>query len=133
MEFLRDVSRRASHLYYRKQRSTARDNRNLLPVLLPFILLARTLIDKDLRPATAPSCEYVGNLQPRKIAREWEDIWTSTCSIPIPETSCDIAPEIARGLGKPYRRGFVKNRYVDVPLSCRANSYAVNPRRKLNA
>ena len=32
--------------------------------------------------------------------------------IPIPETSCDIALEIARILDKPYRQGFVKNRYV---------------------
>ncbi|QUJ02703.1 hypothetical protein KCP71_14735 [Salmonella enterica subsp. enterica] len=32
----------------------------------------------------------------------------------------------ARILGKPYRRGFVRVTW-DVPLSCRANSYAVNP------
>ena len=32
--------------------------------------------------------------------------------IPIPETSCDIAVEIARTLGVPYRQGFVKNRYI---------------------
>jgi len=32
--------------------------------------------------------------------------------IPIPETSCDIALEIARIRDKPYRQGFVKNRYV---------------------
>lgn len=32
--------------------------------------------------------------------------------IPIPETSCDIALEIAHILDKPYRQGFVKNRYV---------------------
>ena len=28
--------------------------------------------------------------------------------IPIPETSCDIALEIAHILNKPYRQGFVK-------------------------
>ena len=32
--------------------------------------------------------------------------------IPIPETSCDIAVEIARILKVPYRQGFVKNRYI---------------------
>lgn len=32
--------------------------------------------------------------------------------IPIPETSSDIAVEIARTLGLPYRQGFVKNRYI---------------------
>jgi amidophosphoribosyltransferase len=46
-----------------------------------------------------------------KIAREWEDLDIDVV-IPIPETSCDIALEIARILDKPYRQGFVKNRYV---------------------
>ncbi|UHJ61042.1 amidophosphoribosyltransferase [Vibrio furnissii] len=32
--------------------------------------------------------------------------------IPIPETSCDIALQIAQALDKPYRQGYVKNRYV---------------------
>lgn len=32
--------------------------------------------------------------------------------LPIPETSCDIALEIAQIINKPYRQGFVKNRYV---------------------
>ncbi len=45
-----------------------------------------------------------------KIAREWEDLNIDVV-IPIPETSCDIALEIAH-LDKPYRQGFVKNRYV---------------------
>jgi len=46
-----------------------------------------------------------------KIAREWEDLDIDVV-IPIPETSCDIALEIARILDKPYRQDFVKNRYV---------------------
>lgn len=46
-----------------------------------------------------------------KIAREWDDIHIDVV-IPIPETSCDIALEIAHILDKPYRQGFVKNRYV---------------------
>src|SRR5574344_1819050 len=32
--------------------------------------------------------------------------------IPIPDTSIDIAVQIARTLGVPYRQGFVKNRYI---------------------
>ena len=32
--------------------------------------------------------------------------------IPIPETSCDIALEIAHHLQLPYRQGFMKNRYI---------------------
>ena len=42
-----------------------------------------------------------------KIAREWEDLDIDVV-IPIPETSCDIALEIARILGKPYRRASLK-------------------------
>ncbi|MCR5536584.1 MAG: amidophosphoribosyltransferase [Succinivibrio sp.] len=32
--------------------------------------------------------------------------------IPVPETSIDIAVQMARSLGLPYRQGFVKNRYI---------------------
>ncbi|WP_417347861.1 amidophosphoribosyltransferase [Ferrimonas sp.] len=46
-----------------------------------------------------------------KIAREWEDHDIDVV-IPIPETSCDIALQIANELDLPYRQGFVKNRYV---------------------
>lgn len=42
-----------------------------------------------------------------KIAREWEDLDIDVV-IPIPETSCDIALEIARILDKPYRQGLLK-------------------------
>ncbi|MBY5922134.1 amidophosphoribosyltransferase [Ferrimonas balearica] len=46
-----------------------------------------------------------------KIAREWEDHDIDVV-IPIPETSCDIALQIANELELPYRQGFVKNRYI---------------------
>lgn len=46
-----------------------------------------------------------------KIAREWKHLKMDVV-IPIPETSCDVALEIARILQIPYRQGFVKNRYV---------------------
>lgn len=46
-----------------------------------------------------------------KISREWEDFDIDVV-IPIPETSCDIALEIAHNLDLPYRQGFVKNRYI---------------------
>lgn len=46
-----------------------------------------------------------------KIKQEWldEDI---DVVIPIPETSCDTALQIAQTLDLPYRQGFVKNRYI---------------------
>ena len=54
--------------------------------------------------------------------------------IPIPETSCDIALEIARILGKPYRQGFVKNRYVGRTFIMPGQQLRrKSVRRKLNA
>ena len=52
-----------------------------------------------------------------KIAREWADKDIDVV-IPIPETSCDVALEIASALNLPYRQGFVKNRYVGVLSLC---------------
>jgi len=46
-----------------------------------------------------------------KIAKEWDDLDIDVV-IPIPETSCDTALQIAQQLGVPYRQGFVKNRYI---------------------
>ncbi|QIZ77174.1 amidophosphoribosyltransferase [Ferrimonas lipolytica] len=46
-----------------------------------------------------------------KLKREWEDNDIDVV-IPIPETSCDIALQIANELDLPYRQGFVKNRYI---------------------
>jgi amidophosphoribosyltransferase len=54
--------------------------------------------------------------------------------IPIPETSCDIALEIARILDKPYRQGFVKNRYVGRTFIMPGQQLRrKSVRRKLNA
>lgn len=46
-----------------------------------------------------------------KIKKDYQDL-TIDVVIPIPETACDIALEISRVLDKPYRQGFVKNRYI---------------------
>ena len=47
--------------------------------------------------------------------------------IPIPESSRPSAMQLAQKIGKPYREGFVKNRYVVVPSSCRGRAFARNP------
>ena len=53
--------------------------------------------------------------------------------IPIPETSTDIALQIARVLGKPYRQGFVKNRYVGRTFIMPGQAQRISSvRRKLN-
>lgn len=53
----------------------------------------------------------MGTKLARKIMRDYSHLHIDVV-IPIPETSCDIAVEIARTLGLPYRQGFVKNRYI---------------------
>ncbi len=54
--------------------------------------------------------------------------------IPIPETSCDIALQIAQLIDKPYRQGFVKNRYVGRTFIMPGQQQRKKSvRRKLNA
>ncbi|WP_063655951.1 amidophosphoribosyltransferase [Candidatus Arsenophonus triatominarum] len=112
-EFLRDVApgeaiyiTEQGELYSRQ----CAENPQLTPCLFEFVYLARpdSFIDKiSVNKARLRMGQKLG----AKIARQWQDLDIDVV-IPIPETSCDSALEIAYILGKPYRQGFVKNRYV---------------------
>lgn len=68
-----------------------------------------------------------------KIEREWADLDIDVV-IPIPETSCDIALQIALKLNLPYRQGFVKNRYIGRTFIMPGQTQRrKSVRRKLNA
>ncbi|MBD2797666.1 amidophosphoribosyltransferase [Xenorhabdus sp. 18] len=112
-EFLRDVaSGEAIYITENGQLFTRQcaENPSLTPCLFEFVYLARpdSFIDKV---SVYNARLRMGKKLGEKIAREWEDLHIDVV-IPVPETSCDIALEIAHILNKPYRQGFVKNRYV---------------------
>ncbi|RUO79708.1 amidophosphoribosyltransferase [Idiomarina tyrosinivorans] len=68
-----------------------------------------------------------------KIRRDYADLDIDVV-IPIPETSCDIALEIANVLDLPYRQGFVKNRYIGRTFIMPGQTQRrKSVRRKLNA
>ncbi len=82
----------------------------LNPCIFEFVYFARpdSFIDKI---SVYSARLEMGKRLGEKIKREWKDLAIDVV-IPIPETSCDIALEIAQIIEKPYRQGFVKNRYV---------------------
>lgn len=86
------------------------ENPTFSPCIFEFVYFARpdSTIDKI---SVYASRVEMGKKLGAKIAKEWEDIDIDVV-IPIPETSCDTALEIAQTLDLPYRQGFVKNRYI---------------------
>ncbi len=82
----------------------------LMPCIFEFVYFARpdSFIDNI---SVCVARVNMGRKLGEKIKREL-NVEEFDVVIPIPETSCDIALEIARVLNKPYRQGFVKNRYV---------------------
>ena len=77
---------------------------------------------------------HMGEHLGKKIAKEWvEEAGNIDVVIPVPETSTDIALQIAKILGKPYRQGFVKNRYVGRTFIMPGQAQRISSvRRKLN-
>ncbi|NKF50265.1 amidophosphoribosyltransferase [Shewanella sp. WXL01] len=86
------------------------ENPSYAPCIFEFVYFARpdSTIDKA---SVYGSRVNMGTKLGEKIKAEWDDLDIDVV-IPIPETSCDIALEIARHMDLPYRQGFVKNRYI---------------------
>ena len=86
------------------------ENPVLTPCIFEYVYFARP--DSIMNGVSVYAARvHMGTMLGEKIKREHPDLDIDVV-IPIPETSCDIAVEIARCLGVPYRQGFVKNRYI---------------------
>lgn len=134
-EFVRDVAPgEAIYItqdgqFYSQQCS---DNPQYYPCIFEYVYFARP--DSLMNGVSVyQSRILMGQKLGKKIAREWKDVDIDVV-IPIPETSCDAALEIARILNKPYRQGFVKNRYVGRTFIMPGQATRkLSVRRKLNA
>ncbi|HII3701742.1 TPA: amidophosphoribosyltransferase [Pasteurella multocida] len=108
------------------------DKPTLTPCIFEYVYFARpdSCIDGVFVYAARV---HMGQRLGEKIAREWADVDDIDVVIPVPETSNDIALRIARVLNKPYRQGFVKNRYVGRTFIMPGQALRVSSvRRKLN-
>jgi amidophosphoribosyltransferase len=134
-DFMRDVAPgEAVYVTFDGQLFTKQctTNPRLTPCIFEFVYFARpdSFIDKV---SVYSARVEMGNKLGAKIKREWEDLAIDVV-IPIPETSCDIALQIAQIIDKPYRQGFVKNRYVGRTFIMPGQQQRKNSvRRKLNA
>lgn len=136
-EFVRDVSPgEAVYITFKGELHSAicADNPKLNPCIFEYVYFARpdSVIDGV---SVYGARVHMGELLGEKIKREWGRLIDEIdVVIPIPETSNDIAVRIANVLYKPYRQGFVKNRYVArtfiMPGQAQRKS---SVRRKLNA
>ena len=80
------------------------------PCIFEYVYFARPDSTMDKISVYASRVE-MGKKLGVKIQQEWTDEEIDVV-IPIPETSCDTALQIAQTLDLPYRQGFVKNRYI---------------------
>ncbi|OOF67620.1 amidophosphoribosyltransferase [Rodentibacter caecimuris] len=109
------------------------DSPVLKPCIFEYVYFARPDSTMDGVSVYAARM-HMGERLGKKIAREWQnELENIDVVIPIPETSTDIALQIAKVLNKPYRQGFVKNRYVGRTFIMPGQAQRVNSvRRKLN-
>ncbi|WP_234494130.1 amidophosphoribosyltransferase [Vibrio maritimus] len=108
------------------------DNPTLNPCIFEFVYFARpdSFIDKI---SVYSARVEMGKKLGERIKDEFSDLDIDVV-IPIPETSCDIALQIAQAIDKPYRQGFVKNRYVGRTFIMPGQQQRKKSvRRKLNA
>jgi amidophosphoribosyltransferase len=102
------------------------------PCIFEFVYFARpdSFIDGI---SVYASRVNMGRKLGQKIAREWADVDIDVV-IPIPETSMDVALQIAIELNLPYRQGYVKNRYIGRTFIMPGQTMRrKSVRRKLNA
>ncbi|OTP88729.1 amidophosphoribosyltransferase [Gilliamella apicola] len=134
-EFMRDVEP-GEAIYItqdgRLHSKQCSDNPQYYPCIFEYVYFARP--DSLMNGVSVyQSRILMGQKLGQKIAKEWKDVDIDVV-IPIPETSCDAALEIARILNKPYRQGFVKNRYVGRTFIMPGQTARkLSVRRKLNA
>jgi amidophosphoribosyltransferase len=112
-EFVRDVAPGEAIFFTEDGQMHSRqcsENPVYSPCIFEFVYFARPDSTIDKMSVYASRVE-MGTKLGEKIAKEWSDVDIDVV-IPIPETSCDIALQIAHQLKVPYRQGFVKNRYI---------------------
>lgn len=86
------------------------DDVKLNPCIFEYVYFARP--DSFINDVSVYASRVnMGRKLGEKIKKQWSDLDIDVI-IPIPETSCDVALEIAKYLGIQYRQGFVKNRYI---------------------
>jgi amidophosphoribosyltransferase len=134
-EFMRDVAPgEAVYVTFDGELFTKQcaDNPSLNPCIFEYVYFARpdSFIDEiSVYSARVEMGKKLGD----RIKEEYSDLDIDVV-IPIPETSNDIALQIAQAIDKPYRQGFVKNRYVGRTFIMPGQEQRVKSvRRKLNA